>query len=144
MRVKIQRLNLNLPLPQYSHPSDAGVDLYYAGEDIEIQPLSRQILPTGIKVAVPVGYELQIRPRSGLAFKEGLTVLNTPGTIDSGYRGEVKIIIFNSNPSTSIKIKKCQRIAQAVLKKVETIEWEEVVSLDNTSRNTGGFGSTGE
>jgi len=96
MRVKIQRLNLNLPLPQYSHPSDAGVDLYYAGEDIEIQPLSRQILPTGIKVAVPVGYELQIRPRSGLAFKEGLTVLNTPGTIDSGYRGEVKIIIFNS------------------------------------------------
>jgi len=101
------------------------------------------LIPTGIKVAVPSGYELQIRPRSGLAINKGLTVLNTPGTVDSGYRGEVKVVIFNTNSKDTVVIEKGERIAQAVLKKVEVIEWEECEGLDETTRNEGGFGSSG-
>lgn len=143
MKVKVTRLRKNIPLPQYSHKGDAGVDLLNAGDKIILKPQERALVPTGIKVAVPSGYEIQIRPRSGLAINKGLTVLNTPGTIDSGYRGEVKVIIFNTSPKDTVEIEKGERIAQAVLKKVEHIEWEECQELDETIRNEGGFGSTG-
>lgn len=143
MKIQIKKLSSDVIIPQYNHEGDAGMDLCYIGEGISIKPLQRALLPTGIKVAVPKGYELQIRPRSGLALKKGLTVLNTPGTIDAGYRGEIGIIAFNANALEEINIKKGERIAQMVLKKVEEIEWEEVEELDQTSRNEGGFGSTG-
>jgi dUTP pyrophosphatase len=136
------RLRKDIPLPQYLHQGDAGVDLLNAGENVLLKPQERTLIPTGIKVAIPSGYELQIRPRSGLAINKGLTVLNTPGTVDSTYRGEVKVIIFNASNET-VEIKRGERIAQAVLKKVEHIEWEECERLDETTRNEGGFGSTG-
>lgn len=143
MIVKIKKLHADVLLPQYSHPGDAGMDLYNMGEEVVLKPLGRGLIPTGIKVAVPAGYELQVRPRSGMALKKGLTVLNTPGTIDAGYRGEVGIIVFNASGDEAITIKKGDRIAQAVLKKFEEIEWQVVDELDETSRNEGGFGSTG-
>jgi len=143
LKVKVTRLRKDIPLPQYRHQGDAGVDLLNAGEKISLKPQERALIPTGIKVAVPSGYELQIRPRSGLAINKGLTVLNTPGTVDSGYRGEVKVIIFNTSPKDTVEIEKGERIAQAVLNKVEPIEWEECEGLDETRRNEGGFGSTG-
>ena len=142
MKVKVMRLRKDIPLPQYRHQGDAGVDLLNAGENISLKSQERALIPTGIKVAVPSGYELQIRPRSGLAINKGLTVLNTPGTVDSNYRGEVKVIVFNASNET-VEIEKGERIAQAVLKKVEHIEWEECEKLDETTRNEGGFGSTG-
>lgn len=142
MKVKIKRLKGELPLPSYRHHGDAGVDLCNAGEDIELAPLQRCLVPTGIKVAIPPGYELQVRPRSGLALKKGLTVLNTPGTIDSSYRGEVGVIVFNADPQQKALIEKGERIAQMVLKKVEEIEWEVCEKLEETPRNEGGFGST--
>ncbi|MDD5493015.1 MAG: dUTP diphosphatase [bacterium] len=143
MIVKIKKLRPDVLLPQYSHPGDAGMDLYNMGEEVVLKPLARGLIPTGLKVAVPAGYELQVRPRSGMALKKGLTVLNTPGTIDAGYRGEIGIIVFNASGDEAVTIKKGDRIAQAVLKKVEEIEWQVVDELDETSRNEGGFGSTG-
>lgn len=143
MKIRIKRLNKSIPLPDYRHKGDAGMDLCNAGKDVLIEPLGRVLIPAGIKVAVPSGYELQIRPRSGLALNKGLTILNSPGTIDSDYRGEVKVIIFNTNQDQAIEIKEGERIAQAVLKKIEKIEWEESEELDETGRNQGGFGSTG-
>lgn len=142
-KVQIKRINKDISLPMYKHQGDAGMDLCNAGEDISIGPMERVLAPTGLKVAVPMGYELQIRPRSGLSLKKGLTVLNTPGTIDAGYRGEIQVIIFNTNPHQTITVKKGERIAQAVLNKIEQIEWEESEELNETSRNEGGFGSTG-
>lgn len=143
MIVKIMKLHPEVLLPQYSHPGDAGMDLYNMGEEVVLKPLARTLLPTGLKVAVPAGYELQVRPRSGMALKKGLTVLNTPGTIDAGYRGEVGIIAYNASPDEAVIIKKGDRVAQIVLKKVEEIEWQVMAELDETSRNEGGFGSTG-
>lgn len=143
MIVKIMKLHPEVLLPQYSHPGDAGMDLYNMGEEVILKPLARALLPTGLKVAVPAGYELQVRPRSGMALRKGLTVLNTPGTIDAGYRGEVGIIVYNASPDEAITIKKGDRVAQIVLKKFEEIEWQIIDELDETSRNEGGFGSTG-
>ncbi|MBI5574713.1 MAG: dUTP diphosphatase [Elusimicrobia bacterium] len=141
-RVKIVRLKRHLKLPQYQHSGDSCIDLTNAGKNIILKPFSREIVPTGIKVAVPDGFELQIRPRSGLALKKGITVLNAPGTIDSGYRGEVCVILHNSSNKT-VKIKSGERIAQSALCKVEKICWQEVKNLNKTKRNEGGFGSTG-
>lgn len=129
-------------MPQYQHSGDSCIDLTNAGKNIILKPFSREIVPTGIKVAVPDGFELQIRPRSGLALKKGITVLNAPGTIDSGYRGEVCVILHNSSNKT-VKIKSGERIAQSALCKVEKICWQEVKNLNKTKRNEGGFGSTG-
>jgi dUTP pyrophosphatase len=143
MKVHIQRIRTGVPLPEYKHIGDAGMDFVNMGGDIDILPLQRVLLPTGIKVAIPIGYELQIRPRSGMTLKKGLTVLNTPGTIDAGYRGEIGIIVYNSNPDQTIKVEQGERIAQAVLKKVEEIEWIETEELEETTRSAGGFGSTG-
>jgi dUTP pyrophosphatase len=141
--VKVKKLHPDVLMPQYSHPGDAGMDMYNMGDEVVLKPLTRALIPTGLKVAVPQGFELQVRPRSGLALKKGLTVLNTPGTIDAGYRGEIGIILFNASGTEEAVIKKGDRVAQIVLKKVEEIQWQEVQDLDETSRNEGGFGSTG-
>ena len=142
MKIKIKLLRPDIVLPAYKHKGDAGMDLCNAGEAITLKSLERVLIPTGIKVAVPENYELQIRPRSGLSLKKGLTVLNTPGTIDAGYRGEIGVIVFNASKDDVI-IEKGERIAQAILNKIEHIEWAEVDELDVTTRNEGGFGSTG-
>lgn len=142
MKVKILRLKKNIQLPAYQHKGDSCVDLINAGDTVTLAPLSRCLIPAGIKVSIPEGYEIQVRPRSGLAIKKGLTVLNTPGTVDSGYRGEICVILYNSS-SEPVEIGNGERVAQAALCKVEKIDWEEVDNLDATSRDAGGFGSTG-
>ncbi len=139
--VKISKANKDAVLPSYAHPGDAGMDLYSV-EETEIKAGERKLVGTGIKIALETGYEAQIRPKSGLAIKEGITVLNTPGTIDAGYRGEVKVILINLGDK-AFGIKKGQKIAQMVFAKVEEAKLEEVDELDETPRNDGGFGSTG-
>ena len=143
MIVKVKKLRPEAVIPQYAHTGDAGMDVCNAGPDIKLAPQSRCLAPTGLSVEIPPGYELQVRPRSGLALKKGLTVLNTPGTIDAGYRGEIGVILFNSDPRAEAEIKHGERVAQIVLNKVEIIEWEESGALEASSREAGGFGSTG-
>ncbi|RLD18552.1 MAG: dUTP diphosphatase, partial [Caldiserica bacterium] len=132
MRIKVKRIR-EVELPQYQYPGDSGVDLINAEETFILKPMMRKVVPTGIKVEIPTGYELQIRPRSGLAAKHGITVLNTPGTVDSSYRGEIKVILINLGEK-EIEIKKGMRIAQGVLVKVEKIEWKEVKRLRRSKR----------
>ena len=134
-----------LALPAYETPGSAGMDLRAAVPDLEpltLEPGARAMVPTGLSFAIPLGFEVQIRPRSGLAAKHGLTCLNTPGTIDSDYRGEIKVILINLDDKPFV-IERGERIAQMVLAPVTQAAWEEVASLDETSRGTGGFGSTG-
>lgn len=166
MRVKVINLSKN-DLPRYETENAAGLDvradlsritpenptklfgdceIIYPGEGhpkgmIRLDPGARALFPTGLKVALPAGYEIQVRPRSGLALKKGLTVLNTPGTIDADYRGEIGIILINLGLE-SVWIEDGERIAQIVLKKVENIEWDVVGELDSTERGEGGFGHT--
>lgn len=131
------------PCPAYATEQSAGMDLKAnLAEPLVLKPLQRALVPTGLYMALPAGYEAQVRPRSGLAAKHGITVLNTPGTIDADYRGEVKVILVNLS-DTPFEIVPGERIAQMVIARHETIEWEEVNELDATSRGTGGFGSTG-
>ena len=141
VKVKVQKIKDNATIPKYAHEGDAGVDLH-STEDYVLKPGERILVSTGIKIAVPKGYEAQIRPKSGLALKHGITVLNTPGTIDAGYRGEVGVIAVNLGKE-DYKIEKGKKIAQMIVNKVEEVEFEEVDELDNTTRNEGGFGSTG-
>ncbi len=141
MKVKVEKIR-EVPLPSYSHIGDSGADLINAGETFMLEPGERNLFPTGIKVAIPPGYEIQVRSRSGLAIKKGIMVLNSPGTVDSGYRGEIGVILFNSSKEKA-EIKKGMKIAQAVMSKVEKIEWEEEESLSSSARGGGGFGSTG-
>jgi len=134
-----------LPLPKYETAQSAGMDLYAAltdGEAVTLGPLERAMVPTGLAMALPAGYEAQVRPRSGLAAKNGLTVLNTPGTIDADYRGEVKVILVNlsNDPFT---IERGMRVAQMIIAPVTQGAWQEVAELDETARGAGGFGSTG-
>jgi len=142
MKVGIEKITADAKLPAYRHKGDAGMDICNCGDDIVLKPGDRALVPTGIKIAVPCGFEMQIRPRSGMAMNNGITVLNTPGTIDSEYRGEVKVIVFNAGREDFV-IRKYERIAQMVLNKFEEIEWEEQEELDRTKRGDGGFGSTG-
>ena len=131
------------PCPVYATEQSAGMDLKAnLEESLVLKPLQRALVPTGLYMALPAGYEAQVRPRSGLAAKHGITVLNTPGTIDADYRGEVKVILVNLS-DTPFEIVPGERIAQMVIARHETIEWEEVQQLDATSRGIGGFGSTG-
>jgi dUTP pyrophosphatase len=131
------------PLPSYQTEGSAGMDIYASVKNnIIINPLERVLIPTGLFIALPKGYEAQIRPRSGLAIKQGLTCLNTPGTIDSDYRGEINVILINLSNEVQT-IKNGDRIAQMVLAKYEIGKWDLVDSLDETSRGSGGFGSTG-
>jgi len=139
--VKVKKIKDNAITPSYSHAGDAGVDLY-STEDYELKPGERVLVSTGLKIAIPQGYEAQVRPKSGLALKYGISVANTPGTIDSGYRGEVGVIVINLG-SESYKILAGKKIAQMVLNKVEQMEFNEVSELDDSNRGEGGFGSTG-
>jgi dUTP pyrophosphatase len=140
IKVKIKRIK-DVKIPSYAHAGDAGVDLYSA-EDYVLNPMERKIISTGIKIATPNGYEAQVRPRSGLAAKHGISIVNTPGTIDAPYRGEIGIILINLG-SEQFKIQKGDKIAQMVFNKIETAEFVEM-ELDETTRNEGGFGSTGK
>mgnify|MGYP001499884762 len=131
-------------LPSYETVASAGMDLRaHIEEDIILKPLERSIIPTGLFMALPTGYEAQVRPRSGLAAKYGLTVLNSPGTIDADYRGEIGVILVNLS-NVDFTIKNGERIAQIVIAKHERAEWNPVQSLSETSRGAGGFGSTGK
>ena len=130
-------------LPEYATVASSGLDLRAnIDEDIVLKPLERVLVPTGLFISIPEGYEAQIRPRSGLAFKHGITVLNTPGTIDADYRGEIKVILVNLS-NQDFTIVKGERICQMVFAKVEQIEWQVVDNLDDTDRGEGGFGHTG-
>jgi dUTP pyrophosphatase len=132
------------PCPAYATPQSAGVDLKAnLTESITLQPLQRTLVPTGLFMALPAGYEAQVRPRSGLAAKHGITVLNTPGTIDADYRGEIKVILVNLS-NEPFEIVPGERIAQMVIARHEQVEWEPVEELDATERGAGGFGSTGK
>jgi dUTP pyrophosphatase len=145
VRVAVKRLpeGEGLPLPAYMSDLAAGADLCAAiSDDLTLQPGARVLVPTGISIAVPAGYEAQIRPRSGLAFKCGVTILNTPGTIDADYRGPVQIILANLG-SEAVTIKRGDRIAQMVIAPVSRAEFETVDELPETQRGSGGFGSTG-
>ncbi|HWQ73749.1 MAG TPA: dUTP diphosphatase [Syntrophomonas sp.] len=145
MKVLIQRLHSDdLPLPCYQTPGSAGADLYAAvDQDLVIPPGGRALVPTGIAVSMPAGCEAQIRPRSGLAIKYGLTLLNTPGTIDSDYRGEIKVIVINLGDK-EYTLKRGERIAQMVFAGVIRADFEEAAALDDTDRGAGGFGHTGK
>ncbi|MBO6504267.1 MAG: dUTP diphosphatase [Kordiimonadaceae bacterium] len=135
----------NLPLPKYETEQSAGMDLYAAlgdGETVTLGALERAMIPTGLAMALPSGYEAQVRPRSGLAAKNGVTVLNTPGTIDADYRGEVKVILVNLS-NEPFTIERGMRVAQMIIAPVTQGAWIEVESLDETARGAGGFGSTG-
>ena len=131
------------PLPAYATELSAGMDLRADLESpVTLGPLERALVPTGLFIALPAGYEAQVRPRSGLAAKHGITVLNTPGTIDADYRGEIKVILVNLS-NTPFEIVPGERIAQMVVARHERVEWQEVDALDETARGAGGFGSTG-
>jgi len=143
--IKIRRTNgsTDIPFPSYMTPNSSGMDIYAAVEGcLRIGPGQRAIVPTGFAIAVPVGFEAQIRPRSGLAIKYGLCILNSPGTIDADYRGEVKILIMNLGEKP-FEIKRGERIAQMVIQPVVSACWEEVPTLPDTKRMDGGFGHTG-
>lgn len=143
LEVLVQKLSEDAVVPKYAHDGDAGVDLYSTTEK-SLKPGERALIPTGLKMAIPRGYEGQVRPKSGLALKHGLTVLNTPGTVDAPYRGEVGVIVINHDPAAVYEIKKGEKIAQMVFNKVECAAFREVALLDETSRGEGGFGSTGK
>ncbi len=143
IQVKITKLNPKAVIPKYMTPGASGLDVCACLESpMELASLERAAVPTALSVEIPEGYEIQVRPRSGLSFKQGLTVVNAPGTIDSDYRGEIKVLLVNLSKET-VKINHGDRIAQLVLQKVERLEWEEVGELSQTARGIGGFGSTG-
>jgi dUTP pyrophosphatase len=143
LEVTVQKLNPEVKTPGYAHEGDAGVDLYSAIDHV-LQPGARVLVPTGLKMAIPHGYEGQVRPKSGLALKHGLTVLNTPGTVDAPYRGEVGVILINLDPKTPYEIKKGEKVAQMVFNKVEYATFTDSPELAATTRGAGGFGSTGK
>ena len=140
--IQVRRLEPDLPLPAYAHPGDAGADLV-AAEDVEIAAGARAAVRTGLAVAIPDGYVGLVHPRSGLAARLGVTVLNAPGTVDAGYRGEILVILINHDRANAVKISRGDRIAQLVVQRVERAVFQVVDELDDTSRGAGGHGSTG-
>jgi dUTP pyrophosphatase len=140
--VAVRRLDPDLPLPGYAHPGDAGADLV-AAVDAELPPGGRALVRTGIAIAVPAGYVGLVHPRSGLAARMGVTVLNAPGTVDSGYRGEIMVNLVNHDPEATAKICRGDRIAQLVVQRVERADFQVVDQLPESRRGTGGHGSTG-
>ncbi|GAA1464166.1 dUTP diphosphatase [Williamsia maris] len=140
--VAFRRLDPTIPVPVRAHPGDAGVDLCSAIDTV-LAPGARVLVPTGIAIALPVGTVGLIHPRSGLAARAGLSIVNTPGTVDAGYRGEIKVCLINLDPSEPISIARGDRIAQLLVQRVELPEFVEVDSLDETSRGAGGYGSSG-
>ena len=143
VRIPIQRLDPELPLPAAQHADDAGLDLY-AREGVVLKPGGgRTVVPTGIAIAIPPGYGGFVQPRSGLALRHGVTLVNTPGLVDAGYRNEIGVLLINTDPSEPFEVRRGDRIAQLVVQRVETIEWDEVESLDDHTRGLDGWGSTG-
>lgn len=141
--VPIRRIDPDLPLPVYAKPGDAGCDLR-AAESVTLTPSGgRAIVPTGIAVAIPVGYAGFVQPRSGLAWRHGVTCVNSPGLIDSGYRDELRVLLLNTDPSEPYEVQRGDRIAQLVIQRVEQADWDEVDMLDETERGRGGFGHSG-
>jgi dUTP pyrophosphatase len=140
--VLIQRLDPDLPLPSYAHPGDAGADLA-AAEDVELAPGQRALVPTGMAIALPAGYAAFVHPRSGLAARHGVTVVNAPGTVDAGYRGEIKVTLLNTDTTVPVRLRRGDRIAQLVIQRVEHAAFHEVRRLPGSARGDGGFGSTG-
>jgi dUTP pyrophosphatase len=140
--VLIKRLDPGVPLPAYAHPGDAGADLS-AAEDVELGPGQRALVRTGIAIALPAGYAAFVHPRSGLAARHGVTIVNAPGTVDAGYRGEIKVTILNTDSERAVSFKRGDRIAQLVIQRVERAVFHEVAVLPGSSRGEGGFGSTG-
>ena len=142
MDVLITRLDPGVPLPAYAHPWDAGADLVTA-EDLELAPGQRAVVRTGIAIALPEGYAAFVHPRSGLAVRHGITVVNAPGTVDAGYRGEIKVILLNTDAARTVSFSSGDRIAQLVVQRVECVSFREVEDLPESPRGEGGFGSTG-
>jgi len=143
VRIPIRRLDPGLPLPAAQHDGDAGLDLY-AANDVTLDPRGgRALVPTGIAIAIPPGYAGFVQPRSGLALRHGVTVVNTPGLVDAGYRDEIRVLLINHDPAESFKVSRGDRVAQLVIQRFEPVEWDEVTDLDDSARGLGGWGSTG-
>src|SRR5262249_53046116 len=142
VEVLVRRLDDGMPLPSYAHPGDAGADLCTA-VDAVLEPGERALLPTGIALALPPGFAAFVHPRSGLAARYGVSLVNAPGTVDEGYRGEVKVSVINLDPREAVSFARGDRIAQLVIQRVETAAFTEVADLPESSRGLGGFGSTG-
>ena len=142
LRLPIQRVDQELPLPSYANPGDAGIDLYSA-ESFTMKPGERKLAPTGIAIAIPRGYAGFVQPKSGRAINEGLGIVNSPGLIDSGYRGEVKVVLINLDPEDVVHVERGQKIAQLVVLAVPAVEILEAETLSESVRGEDGFGSTG-
>jgi dUTP pyrophosphatase len=143
VRIPIRRLDPDLALPAAQHAGDAGLDLY-AAADLTLAPGGgRALVPTGIALAIPCGYAGFVQPRSGLALRHGVTVVNSPGLVDAGYRDEIRVLLINHDPEEPFKVSGGDRIAQLVIQRFEPVEWDEVDDLDTSERGLGGWGSTG-
>jgi dUTP pyrophosphatase len=142
LQVQLKMLDPDLEAPSYAHPGDAGADLR-AREDVVLRPGERKLVPTGVAIALPDGFVALIHPRSGLATKHGLTIVNAPGTVDAGYRGEISVTLLNTDSSQPIELRRGDRIAQMVIQRVEHAQFIPVSELSGSVRGTGGFGSTG-
>ena len=142
LEVLVQRLDAGIPLPSYAHVGDAGADLVTT-VDVELAPGERVVVPTGIALALPAGYAGFVQPRSGLAARYGVSIVNTPGTVDAGYRGEIKVTLVNLDPKEPVRFARGDRIAQLVVQRVEQVAFTEVSELPASARGAGGHGSTG-
>ena len=142
VKIKIKKIHPDAIIPKYAHKGDSGMDVYSI-EEFKLKTLERKLVKTGLSFEIPIGYEIQTRPKSGLAIKYGITIVNAPGTIDSCYRGELGIILMNTDKE-NYSVKKGEKIAQIVLQKVEEIEFIKTENLNSTSRGENGFGSTGK
>jgi dUTP pyrophosphatase len=142
IEVLVRRLDPDLPLPAYAHPGDAGADLVTT-QDVVLEPGERAMVPTGVAIALPAGYAAFVHPRSGLAHKLGVGVVNAPGTVDAGYRGEIKVLLVNHDRSDTVRLRRGDRIAQLVVQRVERARFHEVELLPGSARGEGGHGSTG-
>jgi dUTP pyrophosphatase len=142
VEVLVRRLDPDLPLPAYAHPGDAGADLVTA-QDVVLEPGQRAMVPTGVAIALPAGYAAFVHPRSGLAHRFGVGVVNAPGTVDAGYRGEIKVLLVNHDRTDTVRLRRGDRIAQLVVQRVEQARFHEVELLPGSARGEGGHGSTG-
>jgi dUTP pyrophosphatase len=143
VRIPIRRLDPGLPLPAAQHDGDAGLDLY-AASDVTLEARGgRALVPTGIAIAIPPGHAGFVQPRSGLALRHGVSIVNTPGLVDAGYRDEIRVLMINHDSSEAFKVSRGDRIAQLVIQRFEAVEWDEMTDLDDSDRGLGGWGSTG-
>jgi len=142
LEVQIVRLDADLPVPAYAHPDDAGADLVTT-VDLTLRPGERAMVPTGVALALPPGYVALVHPRSGLAARHGVSIVNTPGTVDAGYRGEVKVLLINHDLKEAVELRRGDRIAQLVVQRFERARFVEVAALPGSARGAGGYGSTG-